>query len=101
KGAKDPAERAFFKDAQTHYMMDVVYQDTLQHKNFQHGFVLVVWPSRSPDLSPLDFFLWGAIKDKVYRTPLTTPEDMRERIRNECSSIGEEGTKSACATTQK
>lgn len=50
----------------------------------------VAWPPRSPDLTPLDFFLWGAIKDKVYRTPPTTPEDMRERIRNECSSIGED-----------
>ncbi|KAG8241248.1 hypothetical protein J6590_090936 [Homalodisca vitripennis] len=38
----------------------------------------------------LDFFLWGAIKDKVHRTPPTTPEDMRERIRKECSSIGED-----------
>lgn len=50
----------------------------------------VAWPPRSPDLTPLDFFLWGAIKDKVYRSPPTTPEDMRERIRNACSSIGED-----------
>ncbi|XP_046683651.1 uncharacterized protein LOC124369643 [Homalodisca vitripennis] len=48
----------------------------------------VAWPPRSPNLSLC--FLWGAIKDKVYRTPPTTPEDMRERIRNECSSIGED-----------
>lgn len=24
------------------------------------------WPSRSPDLSALDFFLWGYLKDRVY-----------------------------------
>lgn len=24
------------------------------------------WPARSPDLSPLDFFFWGFIKDKLY-----------------------------------
>ena len=24
------------------------------------------WPPRSPDLSPLDFFLWGYLKSKVY-----------------------------------
>lgn len=24
------------------------------------------WPARSPDLNPLDFFLWGFIKDKVF-----------------------------------
>lgn len=27
-----------------------------------------LWPPRSPDLNPLDFFLWGVLKNKVYRT---------------------------------
>ena len=26
----------------------------------------VVWPPRSSDLTPLDYYLWGAIKDKCY-----------------------------------
>jgi hypothetical protein len=26
------------------------------------------WPPRSPDITPLDFFLWGYVKDKVYST---------------------------------
>lgn len=26
----------------------------------------ILWPPRSPDLSPLDFFLWGYVKDTVY-----------------------------------
>lgn len=25
------------------------------------------WPPRSPDISPLDFFLWGYVKDIVYQ----------------------------------
>jgi hypothetical protein len=25
-----------------------------------------MWPPRSPDLSPPDFFLWGHLKDTVY-----------------------------------
>ena len=25
------------------------------------------WPARSPDLSPLDLFLWGTVKQRVYR----------------------------------
>ena len=41
----------------------------------------VRWPPRSPNLTPLDFFLWGHIKGEVYRTVPTTVEDMRERIR--------------------
>jgi hypothetical protein len=27
----------------------------------------ISWPSRSPDISPLDFFLWGYVKDIVYK----------------------------------
>lgn len=26
----------------------------------------VNWPPRSPDLSVLDFFLWGYLRDKIY-----------------------------------
>lgn len=39
------------------------------------------WPPRSPDLTKLDFFLWGAVKERVYRTAPTTREDMKARIR--------------------
>lgn len=49
----------------------------------------VAWPPRSPDLTPLDFFLWGAIKDKVFKTRPTTPEDMKCRIQTACSDIDE------------
>lgn len=47
----------------------------------------VHWPARSPDLTPLDFFLWGYLKDKVYRNVPTTRENMRERILDGCHSI--------------
>ena len=26
----------------------------------------VVWPPQSCDLTPLDYYLWGAVKDKCY-----------------------------------
>lgn len=47
----------------------------------------VHWPARSPDLTPLDFFLWGFLKEKVYQDLPTTPENMKERIRNACHNI--------------
>jgi hypothetical protein len=39
------------------------------------------WPARSPDP---DFFLWGALKERVrvYQEKPTTQEDMRQRIVN-------------------
>ena len=29
----------------------------------------IAWPPRSPDLTPLDFFLWGFVKDRVFVPP--------------------------------
>lgn len=40
----------------------------------------VRWPARSPDLTPLDFFLWGHIKNEVYSTEVDTVDDLRNRI---------------------
>jgi hypothetical protein len=42
----------------------------------------ISWPARSPDLTPLDFFLWGFVKEKVYRLRPTTAGDMKLRIRD-------------------
>lgn len=43
--------------------------------------VLHLWPPRSPDLTPFDYFLWGDVKEAVYVPPLpTTVDDMQNRI---------------------
>lgn len=44
----------------------------------------VNWPARSPDLTPLDFFFWVFIKDKVMATAPTTIDNMKDRIRFAC-----------------
>ena len=40
---------------------------------------LVSWASRSPDLIPLDFFLWGYLNTKVYKTRVDDIADLKER----------------------
>ncbi|EZA54266.1 hypothetical protein X777_06188 [Ooceraea biroi] len=40
----------------------------------------VFWPPRSPDLTPLDFYLWGTLKNKVYSTEVISLEDLKQRI---------------------
>lgn len=40
----------------------------------------VHWPSRSPDLSSMDYFLWGFIKGLVYETPVNSEEELVARI---------------------
>lgn len=39
-----------------------------------------VWPARSPDLTPLDFFFWGQMKTSVYETPVNTELELVARI---------------------
>ena len=34
-------------------------------KRYEH---LLLWPPRSPDLTPCDFFLWGYVKDNAYKS---------------------------------
>lgn len=47
----------------------------------------VQWPARSPDLTPLDFFLWGHLKSQVYKTRVADLDDLRARIVAECRNI--------------
>lgn len=47
----------------------------------------VAWPPRSPDITPMDFFLWGYIKDIVYATPVNTREELIQRIRDAARTI--------------
>ena len=30
----------------------------------------IPWPQRSPDITPLDFYLWGIVKEIVYQTQI-------------------------------
>lgn len=47
----------------------------------------IEWPARSPDLTPLDFFLWGHLKSRVYIQKPNNIEDLKERIREEIRNI--------------
>ena len=40
----------------------------------------VVWPPRSCDLIPLDYYLWGAVKDKYYANKPETNDALKRTI---------------------
>jgi hypothetical protein len=65
--------------------------ETLPHRWIGHGSdddMFLKWPPRSPDLTQLDFYFWGYVKDKVYVPSLTRdPKDVREIITNAVASI--------------
>ena len=46
----------------------------------------VVWPPRSWDLTPLDYYLWGAVKDRCYADKPETIDALKDNIRE---AIGE------------
>ena len=71
-------------------------------QNFQNliisrGFELK-WPPNSPDLSPLDFWLWGTIKSKAYKSgrPNNILE-LKQRIVSAFSDISADNCSSAVA----
>ncbi|EZA52871.1 hypothetical protein X777_07689 [Ooceraea biroi] len=47
----------------------------------------VAWPARSPDLNPLDFFLWGFVTSLVYETPVLGEEDLLARVMAACEHV--------------
>ena len=46
----------------------------------------VIWPPRSRDLTPLDYYLWSAIKEKYYADKPDTINALKDNIRE---AIGE------------
>ena len=45
------------------------------------------WPARSPALTPMDFFFWGVLKDKVYSRKPRSVGDLKNYIRDAFQEI--------------
>lgn len=52
----------------TDYLNNIFPNKWIGNRGFVH------WPARSPDLTPLDYFLWGYIKNRLYKH---TPQDIQ------------------------
>ncbi|VVC25703.1 Hypothetical protein CINCED_3A000490 [Cinara cedri] len=50
----------------------------------------VEWPPRSPDLTPLDFFLWGHLNTVVYAEPPANLQDLKNKIAVACRQLTKE-----------
>ena len=57
------------------------------------------WPSRSPDLTPVDYWFWGTLKARAfhYQSPRSL-EHLRQRIQEECSRVTVEELRNAIAS---
>ncbi|XP_015437903.1 PREDICTED: uncharacterized protein LOC107193042 [Dufourea novaeangliae] len=47
----------------------------------------VAWPPRSPDMTPLNFFLWGYLNNEVYRYSVQTVEPVVARLQAAVATI--------------
>lgn len=47
----------------------------------------IPWPARSPDLSVLDFFFWGYLKDIIYKGNRNTLRELRDNFENSIRKI--------------
>jgi len=63
--------------APSHYTRHVMQRlnDTFPNRWIGHG-SNINWPPKSPDLTPLDFCLWGLMKSEVYRKKADTRDEL-------------------------
>jgi hypothetical protein len=59
-----------------------------------------LWSSRSPDLTPCDFFLWGWAKEEVYKVNRKSLEELKERIRAVLNNVPQEFLKKSTNNVQ-
>ena len=50
----------------------------------------IEWPAKSPDLTPLHYFLWGYLKGKVYSTQPQSLDELQNQILQEATLIDRE-----------
>ena len=49
----------------------------------------ILWPPRSPDLTPLDFYYWGHLKNMIYQTPVESEVELIGRLVDAAARITE------------
>ena len=45
------------------------------------------WPARSPDLTPLDYFLWGHVINEIYKCTYNEIDDLKLALGNILNGI--------------
>ena len=50
----------------------------------------IAWPARSPQLTLPNVFLWGFLKDRVFRRRIVTIQELKQAIVDEVAAIDED-----------
>ena len=78
-----------------------IVQEWLTSKFGQKFLAKGTWPARSPDLNPCDYFLWGYLKDRVYKPMPKTLYDLKVNIEREIRNIEPDVLKSTFLNFRK
>lgn len=85
--SQDELDRAWFQQdgapAHTARTTLLYLERTFSGKVISKG----VWPPRSPDLTPLDFYLWGFMKNQAYMNHPQSIPQLQEEIRRCVANI--------------
>jgi len=49
-----------------------------------------VWPPISPDLNPVDYAVWGALQQSVYRIQISNLDDLKDTVRTCWESLDQQ-----------
>ena len=59
------------------------------------------WPPYSPDLNPLDYFLWGYVESQVRRVKPATIDELKTAVEDVVRTVPEEMVRAAAANMRK
>ena len=59
------------------------------------------FPLQFPDLTPLDFYLWGTLKNMVYATNPQTLAELRDQIEHAFNNIPSATILTVCRSVQR
>ena len=84
-----PEQYMFMQDGATAHTVNAVldFLKTVFGDNLISRRSFYPWPARSPDLNPCDYFLWGYLKGKVFRSNPQTIEELKNNISTEMAAI--------------
>jgi hypothetical protein len=56
------------------------------------------WPARSPDLTPLDFYLWGYLQNEIYKEPIEDMADLYNKMYANIATMNRNNLLRVCRT---
>ena len=66
-------------------------------ENFHDHVTPNLWPPNSPDLNPLDYYVWGVVEKEVNKHPHNTKFSLMEAIARAMEDINKDHLIKACS----